>query len=85
MASETFKLLTVANSIVGLGIAGAGCEIGAATGVFGKNWETEELEFPVTSAGFPLLEREVEEEGNLKEKGEKVIFTTTNPPGIVRR
>ena len=79
MASETFKLLTVANSIVGLGIAGTECEIGAATGVFGKNWETEEPEFPVVSAGFPLLEREVEEEGNLKEKGEKVIFTTTHP------
>lgn len=78
MVSETFKLLTLAKSIVGL-VAAKDCKTGAATGVLDENWEDGELEFPVTSAGFPLLEREVEEEGNLKEKGENVILTTAHP------
>ena len=54
-----------------------------AAAVLGRNWEicgalvaVEELFVAVVvSMGFPVLEREVEEEGNLKEKGEKVIFT----------
>lgn len=75
MASETFKLLTVANSIVGLGGFGTGDTVVAIGVDLGKNWEIEEFgELAAGSTGFPLLAREVEEEGNLKEKGENVIF-----------
>jgi hypothetical protein len=82
MASEKFKLLTVDNSIVGLaGLAGP--LLKGAIGVLGRNWETcgaeaeveEEDEVKVEFViGFPSFEREVEEEGNLKENGGKVIL-----------
>ena len=78
MASEAFKLLAVVDTIV-VGIDGSEID-----GVFDENLKTEESEFDFVadSAGFPLLEREVEEEGKLKEKGEKVIFTL-GPPGRI--